>query len=137
MARASDAHLEIVHVVEPLQIIYDCGYGPVRRQKPNRVLIGKARSQLLALGRRHLGRDISWKGHIRSGNAYEEIVEAARELKVDLVLMPTRGLMHSSAVPLGSTAERVVRHAPCAVLTLRKPLLLKGRKTHKDQHLRT
>jgi nucleotide-binding universal stress UspA family protein len=133
MARASDAHLELVHVVEPLHIIYDWGYGPVRRQKPNQVLIKKARTQLLALGRRHLGRDNSWKAHIRSGSAYEEIVKAARELKVDLVLMPTRGLTDSSAVPLGSTAERVVRHAPCAVLTLRKPLLLKKRKMREKQ----
>lgn len=136
MARVSDAHLELVHVVEPLQIIYDCGYGPVRRQKPNRVLIKKARTQLLSLGRRHLGRDISWKAHIRSGSAYEEIVTAARELNVDLVLMPTRGLTHSSSVPLGSTAERVVRHAPCAVLTLRKPLLLKSRKMREHQRSR-
>ena len=130
MARVSGAHLELVHVVEPLHITYDWGYGPVRQQKPNRVLVKKARTQLLTLGRRHLGRDLSWKASIRSGSAYEEIVTAAREFGVDLVLMPTRGLTHSSDTPLGSTAERVVRHAPCAVLTLRKPLLLKGRKKH-------
>lgn len=137
MARASGAHLELIHVVEPLHIIYDCGYGPVRRQKPNRALIKKARTQLLALGRRHLGADIPWKASVRSGTAFEEIVEAARDLGVDLVLMPTRGLTHSAGTPLGSTAERVVRHAPCAVLTLRKPLLLKGRKSGEDQRSRT
>lgn len=132
MARASAAHLELVHVVEPLPIIYDCGYGPVRRKKPNQPLIKKARTQLLALGRRHLGADISWKASVRSGIAFEEIINAARELAVDLILMPTRGLTDSAAIPLGSTAERVVRHASCAVLTLRKPLLLKSRRRHEQ-----
>lgn len=128
LARSSNANLELVHVVEPLQIIYDCGYGPVRRQKPNPALMRKARKHLLALGHQHLGADLTWKVSVRSGTAFEEIIKTARDLDVDLILMPTRGLTDSSAIPLGSTAERVVRHAPCAVLTLRKPLLLKSRK---------
>ena len=127
VARASGAKIEL-HVVEPLQITYDCGYGPVRRQKPNEALLKRAKTQVVALGRRHIGPDLSWKGSVRSGTPFEEITEAARELNVDLILMPTRGMTDSSRIPLGSTAERVVRHAPCAVLTLRKPLLLKGRR---------
>ena len=56
--------------------------------------------------------------HLRDGVAYDEIATAARELGADLIIIThvRSGLSH---VLLGSTAERVVRHAPCPVLTLR------------------
>lgn len=50
-----------------------------------------------------------------------EIVQAAKELAVDLIVMGSHG--HSGFVEhmiLGSSAERVVRNAPCPVLIARK-----------------
>ena len=64
---------------------------------------------------------------VRSGIPFEEIVAAAREWKAHMILMPTRGMTTSEQIPLGSTAERVVRHASCPVLVLPKPLLLNRR----------
>ena len=46
------------------------------------------------------------------------IVEAARAWRSDLILLPTRGLTGLKYIVLGSTAEGVVRHAPCPVLTI-------------------
>ena len=54
--------------------------------------------------------------HIVSGRPFEEICKLAREIKADLIILPTRGLSGLKHVLLGSTAERVVRHAPCPVL---------------------
>lgn len=54
--------------------------------------------------------------HVVSGRPFEEICNLAREIKADLIVLPTRGLSRLKQVLLGSTAERVVRHAPCPVL---------------------
>ena len=47
------------------------------------------------------------------------INQAAEELGVDLIVMGTHGRHGISRALLGSTAETVVRSAPCAVLTVR------------------
>ncbi len=53
------------------------------------------------------------------GSPWEEIVRAAREY--DLVVMGTHGRTGLRHLFLGSVAEKVVRHAPCPVLTVRLP----------------
>jgi nucleotide-binding universal stress UspA family protein len=50
------------------------------------------------------------------------IIDAGKDGKYDLIVMGTLGRSGLSHVLLGSTAERVVRHAPCPVLTVRTPL---------------
>jgi len=57
---------------------------------------------------------------VRQGNADSEITEVARHLKVDLIVMSTHGHTGMRRMLIGSVAERVVRHAPCAVLTVRR-----------------
>jgi nucleotide-binding universal stress UspA family protein len=56
----------------------------------------------------------------RQGLPHEEIVRCARERGIDLIVMGThgrRGVVHAL---LGSVAEKVVRNAPCPVLTVRE-----------------
>ena len=52
-------------------------------------------------------------------NAAEGICEAAASLGANLVVLSTHGRTGLSHMLIGSVAERVVRHAPCPVLTLR------------------
>jgi nucleotide-binding universal stress UspA family protein len=59
--------------------------------------------------------------HVLHAPAADAIVEAARTLSVDLIVMGTRGLTGFKHALLGSVAERVVRTAPCPVLTVRAP----------------
>jgi len=47
------------------------------------------------------------------------IVEQAKSLPADLIVIGTRGLTGLKHVVLGSVAERVVRMAPCPVLTVK------------------
>ena len=54
--------------------------------------------------------------HVPSGRSYEEICKLARDLDTDLIVLSTRGYSGLKHVLLGSTAERVVRFAPCPVL---------------------
>jgi nucleotide-binding universal stress UspA family protein len=52
---------------------------------------------------------------------YPEILRYADENSVDLIVMGTHGRSGVTHVLLGSIAERVVRRAPCPVLTVRHP----------------
>lgn len=58
-------------------------------------------------------------GLIRAGAPWIEICNAANELDVDLIVLTTHGYTGLKHVLLGSTAERVVRHAACPVLVVR------------------
>ncbi len=53
------------------------------------------------------------------GIASHEIVEEAKALDVDLIVMATHGYTGWKHFCIGSTAERVVRAAPCPVLVVR------------------
>lgn len=55
---------------------------------------------------------------LRQGDALDEILAHAREEHADLIVMGTQGRTGLSHALLGSVAEKVVRTAPCAVLTV-------------------
>lgn len=55
----------------------------------------------------------------RVGSAFVEIVRYAREHQIDMIIVGTHGRSGLKHVFLGSVAERVVRKAPCPVLTVR------------------
>ena len=54
-----------------------------------------------------------------TGLPFEDIVRVAKELPADLIIMGTHGRTAGAHALLGSVAERVVRRAPCPVLTVR------------------
>lgn len=63
---------------------------------------------------------------VRVARPYLEIAKAARDLKTDVIVLATHGNTGIKRVFLGSTADRVVRHATCPVLTVRSTM---GRKS--------
>lgn len=58
---------------------------------------------------------------ITVGSAFVDIVGEARKRNADIIILSTHGHGMMKHVLLGSTAERVVRKAPCPVLTIRNP----------------
>jgi nucleotide-binding universal stress UspA family protein len=62
----------------------------------------------------------SVKATVRQGtSAHQEIIAAAQECNSDLIVIGNHGRSGLTRVLTGSTAERVVRHAPCPVLVVR------------------
>ncbi len=55
------------------------------------------------------------------GTPYLEIIKAAKKYDIDLITIATHGRTGISHVLLGSTAEKVVRKAPCPVLCVKHP----------------
>lgn len=60
---------------------------------------------------------------LAEGDAAAEIVRAAREVNADLIVMGTHGRGALGRLVMGSVAAKVVRKAPCPVLTVRTPVL--------------
>jgi universal stress protein A len=57
---------------------------------------------------------------VREGKTFLEIVAVAQERGSDLIVISTHGYRGLKRVFMGSTVERVVRHAPCPVLVVRQ-----------------
>ncbi len=74
----------------------------------------------------HVGPPLLRNMLVREGIPDQEIANVARELEADLIILATNGHTGLSHVLLGSTTERVVRHAPCPVLVVRE----KGARKH-------
>lgn len=58
---------------------------------------------------------------VLKGVPYEEIIKFAAKEKIDMIVMGTYGRVGLDRFLFGSTAERVVRRAPCPVMTVRVP----------------
>jgi nucleotide-binding universal stress UspA family protein len=58
--------------------------------------------------------------HIRSGKPFQEITATAEELKADLIVIATHGHSGFKHLTLGSTTEKIIRHAKCPVLVVRE-----------------
>jgi universal stress protein A len=110
------ARISLVHVIEP--IIYPQEVGPIAISEVR--LAEHALKELTALARQTVPAANLKKVLTRTGLPYREITDAARQFKADLIVLTTHGHTGFRRVFLGSTAERIVRHAHCPVLTVRQ-----------------
>jgi nucleotide-binding universal stress UspA family protein len=82
-------------------------------------LLKHVSAQLVDLKGRAEGRGIAVTTRVATGLPSEEVISAAREEDSDLIVVGTRGKTGLAHILLGSTAERVIRGAPCPVLSVR------------------
>jgi len=82
-------------------------------------LLKTASSQLVDFKGRAERRGIAVTTRVATGIPSEEVIAAARAEDSDLIVVGTRGKTGLAHVLLGSTAERVIRGAPCPVLAVR------------------
>ena len=66
-----------------------------------------------------LGDGIAVEQKLVAGDPSEELLNLARSENVDMIIMATHGYTGIKHMLMGSVAERVVRQAPCAVMTVR------------------
>ena len=65
-----------------------------------------------------VGNDMRVTPIYRSGDPAAEITRAAREGRIDLVIVGARGLSQFSGLILGSVSEKVLHAAPCPALVV-------------------
>ena len=122
LARQNRAPLAIAHVLSPLVLPVggDMAYMPPRTYEMiDQNARQHARKQLDALVGRAKKAGVRATGILLDGAPQEQIPRAARRARADLLIIGTHGRTGFSKLLLGSVAERVVRVAPCPVLTVR------------------
>jgi len=77
------------------------------------------RAKLVEFLERELPADLQPTRIVTDGVPFDKITKAAATWDADLIVIATQGYTGLKHVLLGSTAERVVRHAPCPVLVVR------------------
>lgn len=120
LAQQFNADLDLFHAVEPeIPPAFD-GYmiapPPISNGATSR---GTGQMKALVTAAHCAGAE-RVKSTVRCGLAAFEIVEAAKEFDVDLIVIATHGYTGWKHFAIGSTAERVVRAAPCPVLVVRE-----------------
>ena len=118
LARQFGAKLTVLHVIELAYV--SSGLGEVDLLPIETGLRGNASEELARLVQSQTAGIATVSQVVRTGQPWYEIAEAAREAAADLVIVGTHGYTGLKHVLLGSTAERVVRHAPCPVLVVRE-----------------
>lgn len=119
-AKPFKAGLTVLFVIEPIYYAVPDFVGtPGAMSSLIEEQIRTGREQLLALERRYAKRRVKLRTVMRTGTPYQEIVDTAKSSRADLIVMATHGRTGITHLLLGSVAERVVRSAPCPVLTLR------------------
>ncbi len=118
LAKQFRAAIHLVHVHPPDEASSVPGAGHLLFQSAE--AIERLNEELTGIHRKHVPTFRPENCHIRGGRPYEEIVRVAREIDADFVVLATRGHSGLKHLLLGSTAERVVRNAPCPVLIARK-----------------
>lgn len=113
---AKPADLHVVHVLVPLERVSPAGmWGPLEND-----------SAWDAKTRQHLGTWLKERGFagvtqvVLIGDPGLEVADYAQERNVDLIVLPSHGYHGIKRALLGSVAERIIRHASCPVLVLRR-----------------
>jgi universal stress protein A len=124
LANASDARVDVLHAyyvpatIQPSLLVWAAtGPRPIRE-----IADEQARTELDEFLSRH-GRDIRQRIdlHVFHKDPTSAILDFATEHQSTLIVMGTHGRTGASRFFMGSVAERVVRCAPCPVLTVREP----------------
>ena len=133
ISKSANATLYLLHVIHnPLDELYmtsitqaDPASIELYRKEPSK------RSQLLKTTKEHSQILLKQYYHnqlqqipkaryiIETGDPFEKIIDVAEGRRINLIVLATHGRTGIKRLIIGNVAEKVVRHAPCAVLTVR------------------
>ena len=119
-ARDFKARLVLMHVVN--EKIFSEGLSLARAAAPEALeqeMVAEADLQLKALIPADERRGLDWEMVILKGMPFLEIIRYAKVNDVDLIVIGTHGRSGMEHIIFGSTAEKVVRKAPCPVLSVK------------------
>jgi universal stress protein A len=120
-ARQFNAEVLLLHVLEFAPLPTSASPLPIIQDEMTRVTLRESAAKQLAGWRNEIGSHVAVKASVRDGvSPHAEIVKAATDGNIDLIILGTQGRTGLAHLLIGSTAERVVQHAPCPVLVVRE-----------------
>ena len=121
-AKEYDAKLFLLHVIEDLVSVsyFEVFQAPLPANFIEDVA-AMAKKQVVELAARDELKGVETETLMRRGVPFMEILSVAAELEIDMITIATHGRTGLKQMLFGSTAEKVVRKAPCPVLSIRHP----------------
>jgi universal stress protein A len=118
LARRSGGRLIVLRAIAPFVPFSDLGSAEGSGWIPPEDVVGLELASLERLVTKTLGKEAPpAECRVVVGSPYETIIDAARD--ADSIVMATHGRTGLEHLLIGSVAEKVVRHAPVPVLTIR------------------
>ena len=123
LAASHGAEVRLVHIIQA--DVLAMATDPMLPEFDSRVLedySGACKRQLEEWTQQSQKRSqLTVDSEVRTGSAFLEIITAAKEWNADMIVMGTHGRSGLAHMMMGSVAEKVVRKAPCPVLTVKHP----------------
>jgi len=114
LAAPRRAAIHALHVVDPIA----SGLGEVGPIATG--VLTRFRDRLIRLTMTSSMRDVKAEVHVAVGSVEDEILDMVDRYRADVIVMGTHGRSGWGHLLLGGTTERVVRRAPCPVLTVKE-----------------
>jgi nucleotide-binding universal stress UspA family protein len=124
VAKQAQASLMLLHVLEPVSYGLDFTLGQSRARHLEVETWTKRLEELAAT---HQHPDMVVESRLRGGFPADSILDAAKTLHCDLIVMGTHGRRGISHTISGSVAEAVLRKAHCPVIAVRNPKAIRER----------
>lgn len=124
------AEIILIYVIEPVVYPPDFSMGQIAFPTLDMQMDKRAQEELENLAKTEVASGQKIRTIVKTGKPFIEIIDTAIEEDIDLIIISSHGHSGVQHILFGSTAEKVVRKAPCPVLSVRDPI--KGF-SYKDQ----
>jgi len=119
MARRFAARVKVVHVVSPtVALVSMTGHAATVTSTYLNEMRQHATARIESICRQDIASDIDTTTAVLTGSPAREIASCAEQDGIDLIIMATHGETGLMRLVTGSVAEKVVRFAPCPVLSV-------------------
>ncbi len=123
LAEKFNSSLHLLYIIEPVVYAPDFSMGQITVPAVETYEVEKrAMDELEKISKQYIPESIVCTFAVKIGKPFSEIVDAAKEQNIDLIVISSHGHSTVEHIFFGSTSEKVVKKAPCPVLTLREPL---------------
>jgi nucleotide-binding universal stress UspA family protein len=117
-AMKDEAKLYLLHVINTHR--FDEYLDKIMEQINIDEIIKQLKTRLLECVPEEIRNDMKIEASVVQGIPFAEIISVVKKNKIDMIVMGTHGRTGIVHILIGSVAEKVVRKAPCPVLTVRQ-----------------
>ena len=118
-AMKEEAKLLLLHIIDIRS--FNEELDAISKQIPDEETFERLRVKLLDCIPEEIRDDMDVEAIVIQGIPFAEIISTAKEKEIDMIVIGSHGRTGISHMMLGSVSEKVVRKAPCPVLTVRQP----------------
>ena len=117
-AEQFEASIDLLYVVEPAVYPADFSFGQIGMPNVENELRVKGEQELHELITNEVKERVPAQALVKVGLPFVEVISYAKDEGIDLIIVATHGHTGVEHILFGSTAEKIVRKAPCPVLSV-------------------